>query len=61
MGLFDGKLFDFNGDGKEDPFEGFMGLQMMAGSREEAIDVTGDDTFYFGNDVDGLNDDEGLL
>ena len=33
----------------------------LAGSREEAIDVTGDDTFYFGNDVDGLNDDEGLL
>ena len=59
MGLFDGKLFDFNGDGKEDPFEGFMGLQMMAGSREEAIALTGDDAFYTGSD--SLEEDEDEL
>lgn len=50
MGFLDGPLFDFNGDGKADGFETFMGLQMMAGSRQEAIELTGDDTFYPGND-----------
>lgn len=51
MGFFDGPLFDFNGDGKEDAFETFAGLQMMATSRQEAIDLTGDDTFYMGSDT----------
>lgn len=30
MGLFDGPLFDFNGDGKTDMFETFVEMQMMA-------------------------------
>lgn len=46
MGFFDGSLFDFNGDRKTDIFETFVEMQMMAGSRQEAIDFTGDDTFY---------------
>ena len=46
MGFFDRDVFDFNGDGKVDGFETFVGLQMMAGSRLEAIALTGDDTFY---------------
>lgn len=50
MGLFDGPLFDFNGDGREDEDEIFVGLQMVAGSRREAIELTGDDTFYPGSD-----------
>lgn len=49
-------LFDFNGDGKLDGFELFAGMQMSASSRREAIDLTGDDTFYFGSD--GLDDVE---
>ena len=57
MGFFDRPLFDFNGDGKEDGFEVSMGLQMMASSREEAIALTGDDTFYCGNDSDEEDDD----
>lgn len=56
MGFFDRPLFDFNGDGKEDAFETFAGLQMMASSRQEAIDLTGDDTFYMGSDT--LDDEE---
>ena len=55
MGFFDRPLFDFNGDGKQDAFETFVGLQMMASSRQEAIDLTGDDTFYTGSD--DLDDD----
>lgn len=43
-------LFDFNGDGEVDFSEMHMGLQMMASSRQEAIDLTGDDTFYCGDD-----------
>lgn len=43
-------MFDFNGDGKMDGFELFAGLQMTATSREEAINLTGDDTFYLGDD-----------
>ena len=46
MGFFDRPLFDFNGDGKVDGFETYVGLQMMAGSRQEAIALTGDDAFY---------------
>ena len=57
MGFFDRDLFDFNGDGKVDGFETYVGLQMMAGSRQEAIALTGDDTFYTGSD-DIEEDDE---
>ena len=58
MGLFDKDLFDFNGDGKVDGFETYGGFQMMASSRQEAIDLTGDDAFYTGSDT--LEDDEDL-
>ena len=51
MGFFGRDLFDFNGDGKTDGFETYVGLQMMAGSRQEAIALTGDDTFYTGSDA----------
>ena len=51
MGLFDRDPFDFNGDGKVDGFEMYVGLQMMAGSRQEAIALTGDDAFYTGSDT----------
>lgn len=37
-------LFDFNGDRKTDMFETFVEMQMMAESRQEAIDLTGDDS-----------------
>ena len=50
MGFFDRPLFDFNGDGKTDAFEAEIELQMMASSREEAIRLTGDDTFYTRSD-----------
>lgn len=56
MGLFDRKLFDFNGDGEVDGFESYIGTQMMASSREEAILLTGDDTFYVGDD--SIEDDD---
>ena len=56
MGFLDRPLFDFNGDGTTNAFETFVGLQMIAGSRQEAIDLMGDDTFYTGND--DLEEDE---
>ena len=59
MGFFDRDLFDFNGDGKTDAFEAEVELQMMASSRQEAIALTGDDTFYTGSDT--LEDDEDEL
>lgn len=59
MGFFDRDLFDFNGDGKIDAFEAEVELQMMAGSREEAIALTGDDSFYTGSD--GLEEDDELV
>ena len=58
MGFFDKHLFDFNGDGKTDGFETYVGLQMMAGSRQEAIALTGDDTFYTGSDSFEEDEDE---
>ena len=58
MGFFDRDIFDFNGDGKIDAFEAEVELQMMAGSREEAIALTGDDSFYTGSD--GLEEDDEL-
>ena len=57
MGFFDRDPFDFNGDGKIDAFELDAELQMMAGSRQEAIALTGDDAFYTGRD-DLEKDDE---
>ena len=57
MGFFDRDLFDFNGDEKVDGFETYVGLQMMAGSRQEAIALTGDDTFYIGSNDLGENDE----
>ena len=59
MGFFDRDVFDFNGDGKVGGFETYVGLQMMAGSRQEAIALTGDDTFYTGSD--SLEEDEDEL
>ena len=59
MGFFDRDIFDFNGDGKTDAFEAEVELQMMAGSREEAIALTGDDSFYVGSD--GLEEDDELV
>ena len=59
MGFFDRPLFDFNGDGKVDGFETYVGLQMMASSRQEAITLTGDDAFYTGSDT--KNDDHELV
>ena len=56
MGFFERPLFDFNGDGKTDAFEMMAGIQMTASSRREAIDLTGDDTFYVGDDE--LDEDE---
>ena len=57
MGFFDRDVFDFNGDGKVDGFETYVGLQMMAGSRQEAIALTGDDTFYTGSNDLRANDE----
>lgn len=59
MGFFNRNVFDFNGDGKVDGFETYVGLQMMAGSRQEAIALTGDDTFYTGSD--SLEEDDELV
>ena len=59
MGFLDRDVFDFNGDGKIDAFEAEVELQMMAGSREEAIALTGDDSFYTGSD--GLEEDDELV
>ena len=47
---------DFNRDGEVDGFETYVGSQMMAGSRQEAIALTGDDAFYTGSD--SLEEDE---
>lgn len=58
MGIFDERPFDFNHDGEEDPIETMMGLQMFAGSRQEAIELTGDDTFYIGDDDDDVDPDD---
>ena len=58
MGFFDRPLFDFNGDGEVDGFETYLGLQMMASSRQKAIALTGDDTFYAESDALEEDDDE---
>lgn len=59
MGFFYRNVFDFNGDGKIDAFEAEVELQMMASSRQEAIALTGDDTFYTGSD--DLEEDDELV
>ena len=56
MRFFDRPLFDFNGDGETDFMEWSVGMQMTASSRQEAIDLTGNDTFYTGSDT--LEDDD---
>ena len=33
-----------------DEYDSFVEMQMTASSRQEAIDLTGDDTFYMGSD-----------
>lgn len=58
MGFFDRSLFDFNGDGKTDFMEWSIGMEMTASNRQEAIDLTGDDTFYFGSDTSEEEDDD---
>lgn len=55
-GFIDEPLFDFNGDGETDFMELSVEMQMIASSRREAFDLTGDDTFY--NESDGV-DEEG--
>ena len=60
MGFFDRPLFDFNGDGKTDGFEAEVELQIMASSRQEAIALTGDDTFYTGSDTLEEEDEDEL-
>ena len=45
--------------GKVDGFETYVGLQMMASSRQEAIALTGDDAFYTGSDT--IEDDNELV
>lgn len=57
-GIFDRPLFDFNGDGKTDFMEWSIGMQITASSRQEAIDLTGDDTFYLGSDTLEEEDDD---
>ena len=59
MGFFDRDPFDLNRDGKIDAFEAEVELQMMASSRQEAIALTGDDTFYTGSD--DLEEDDELV
>lgn len=49
MGFFDEP--DINCDGKVDALDRYLLMQMSASSRKEAIDLTGDDTFYFGTDT----------
>ena len=49
---------DFNRDGEVDGFETYVGLQMMAGSRHEAIALTGDDACYTGSDAMEEEEDE---
>ena len=59
MGFWDEPLYDLNHDGIETPEETYIGMQLFASSRQEAIDLTGDDTFYPGTDkLSSYDDDE---
>ena len=62
MGLFNNGPYDLDNDGYEDAMETFAGMQLFAGSRQEALDLTGDDTFYIGDDLhtDFEDDDNGF-
>ena len=58
MGFFDG-IFGFNNDRKQEKYDSFEDLQRMASSRQEAFDLTGDDTYYMGSDsLDNEEEDE---
>lgn len=52
MGFFDDSPYDLDDDMDE-----FVGMQLISGSRREAIDLTGDDTFYVGDDDPDDSDD----
>ena len=52
MGFFDDDM---------DDYDSFVGMQMTASSRQEAINLTGDDTFYMGSDdVEDEDEDKEL-
>ena len=65
MGIFDGPLFDFNGDGKTDSFEFAMAMSIIEDieqeEREQEKDSFGedDDDELFDDDCD--DDSEGWL
>lgn len=63
MGIFDGPLFDFNGDGKTDAFEFAMAMSedIEQEEREQEKDYFGedDDDELFDDDCD--DDSEGWL
>lgn len=40
MGIFDGPLFDFNGDGKTDAFEFAMAMSILKDIEKEKIRTT---------------------
>jgi len=61
MGFFDKHPYDLNGDGHVDGYEFFVGAQLMAGSRQEALDLTGDDSFYPGDDGEEGPDDHDVF
>jgi len=50
MGLLDLLFGGYDRDGEDDDIEMMAELQMTARSRREAIELTGDDTFYMGDD-----------
>lgn len=45
-------------DRDDEEYDSFVEMQMTASSRQEAIDLTGDDTFYLGGDELEDEDDE---
>ena len=59
MKVFDDGPYDLDGNGIEDDMEMFVGMQLFAGSRQEALDRTGDDSFYLGDDFEdnGFHDE----
>lgn len=61
MGFFDKHPYDLNGDGHVDENEFFVGAQLLAASRQEALDLTGDDSFYPGDDGEEDMDDHDVF
>lgn len=65
MGIFDGPLFDFNGDGKTDVFEFAMAMSIIEDIEQEEREQEkdsfweDDDDELFDNDCD--DDSEGWL